>query len=181
MRLAAIESLKYKTSLEALNRLKALNDKDSEGNYLETDKHVRQLARSAVVKIESRLQFYATIETIFFGLSLGAVLVLAAIGLAITFGVMGVINMAHGELMMLGAYTTYVMQQIMPDNLGLSLLFAVPAAFMVSGIVGIGIERGIIRFLYGRPLETLLATFGVIDFQKINFRTNKNDRGETGL
>ena len=161
VRLAAIESLKYKTSLEALSRLKALNDKDSAGNYIEADRQVRKLARSAVVKIESRLQFYATIETIFFGLSLGAVLVLAAIGLAITFGVMGVINMAHGELMMLGAYTTYVMQQILPDNLALSLLLAVPAAFMVSGIVGIGIERGIIRFLYGRPLETLLATFGV--------------------
>ena len=86
---------------------------------------------------------------------------LAAIGLAITFGVMGVINMAHGELMMLGAYTTYLVQQLMPAHLGASLLVAVPAAFLVAGAFGIAIERGIIRHLYGRPLETLLATFGL--------------------
>ncbi|MGH8557060.1 MAG: urea ABC transporter permease subunit UrtB, partial [Methylococcales bacterium] len=83
------------------------------------------------------------------------------IGLAITFGVMGVINMAHGELMMLGAYTTYVVQLLMPNYLDWSLLAAVPAAFCVSALFGILIERGIIRFLYGRPLETLLATFGL--------------------
>ncbi|OQK15532.1 hypothetical protein AU255_14995 [Methyloprofundus sedimenti] len=171
LRLAAIESLKYKTSLEALNRLKALDAQDAEGNYIEPDKEVRKLARSAVAKIESRLQLYATAETLFFGLSLGAVLVLAAIGLAITFGVMGVINMAHGELMMLGAYTTYVMQQIMPNDLGLALLLSVPASFMVSGIIGIGIERGIIRYLYGRPLETLLATFGVSLFLQQTVRS----------
>lgn len=161
LRLTAIESLKHKTSRKAYNRLKGLMAKDSEGHYLETDTEIRKQAKSALVKIESRLQLYSTLETIFFGLSLGAVLVLAAIGLAITFGVMGVINMAHGELMMLGAYTTYVMQQIMPNHLALSLFLSVPAAFMVAGLVGIGIERGIIRFLYGRPLETLLATFGV--------------------
>ena len=74
---------------------------------------------------------------------------------------MGVINMAHGELMMLGAYTTYVLQQLMPHYLGAALLLAIPTAFVVSALVGIAIERGIIRFLYGRPLETLLATFGV--------------------
>jgi urea transport system permease protein len=89
------------------------------------------------------------------------VLVLVAIGLAITFGVMGVINMAHGELMMLGAYTTYVVQTLMPSHIGASVLIAIPAAFVVSGVAGIVIERTIIRFLYGRPLETLLATFGV--------------------
>jgi urea transport system permease protein len=89
------------------------------------------------------------------------VLLLAAIGLAITFGVMGVINMAHGELIMLGAYTTYVIQQLMPNHIGISVLIAIPAAFIVAGLVGIAIERGVIRFLYGRPLETLLATFGI--------------------
>jgi len=94
-------------------------------------------------------------------LSLGSVLVLAAIGLAITFGVMGVINMAHGELIMLGAYTTYIMQMLMPAYPGVALILSIPAAFVVSGLVGIGIERGVIRFLYGRPLETLLATFGI--------------------
>jgi len=89
------------------------------------------------------------------------VLVLVAIGLAITFGVMGVINMAHGELMMLGAYTTYVVQTLMPNHIGWSIAVAIPAAFLVSGLTGVLIERSIIRFLYGRPLETLLATFGV--------------------
>ena len=88
-------------------------------------------------------------------------LVLVAIGLAITFGVMGVINMAHGELMMLGAYTTYVVQTLMPGHIESSVLVAIPAAFLVAGLTGVLIERTIIRFLYGRPLETLLATFGV--------------------
>ena len=112
-------------------------------------------------KIESRARFYSLLETVFFGLSLGSVLLLAAIGLAITFGVMGVINMAHGEMIMLGAYTTYVIQLAFPSIIEYSLLIAVPAAFVVSGSVGIIIERGVIRFLKGRPLETLLATFGI--------------------
>ncbi len=171
IRLAAIESLKQKTSLEAMNRLRALTEKNSQGEFLEADKDIRKMAKSALVKMESRLHMYEVAETVFFGLSLGAVLVLAAIGLTITFGVMGVINMAHGELMMLGAYTTYVMQQIIPNNLALALLLSVPAAFMVSGMVGIGIERGIIRFLYGRPLETLLATFGVSLFLQQTVRS----------
>ncbi|WP_305845685.1 urea ABC transporter permease subunit UrtB [Photobacterium kishitanii] len=106
-------------------------------------------------------RIYAGIETVFFGLSLGSVLALAGIGLAITFGVMGVINMAHGELIMLGAYTTYVLQQLMPDHLAAALILSIPATFIVSGCVGIMIEQGVIRHLYGRPLETLLATFGI--------------------
>ena len=121
----------------------------------------RNAADRALKKIDLRTERYETADTIFFGLSLGSVLLLAAIGLAITFGVMGVINMAHGELIMLGAYTTFVVQQIFPDGHEWSLLVALPAAFLVSAIVGIVIERGVIRFLYGRPLETLLATFGV--------------------
>lgn len=112
-------------------------------------------------KIESKRSFYSVVENVFFGLSLGSVLLLAAIGLAITFGVMGVINMAHGELIMLGAYTTYVIQLAFPELIEYSLLIALPAAFIVSGSVGILIERGVIRFLKGRPLETLLATFGI--------------------
>lgn len=111
--------------------------------------------------IESQASFYGFIENVFFGLSLGSVLLLAAIGLAITFGVMGVINMAHGEMIMLGAYTTYVIQLAFPSIIEYSLLIAVPTAFLVSGLVGILIERGVIRFLKGRPLETLLATFGI--------------------
>lgn len=161
IRLKGIETLKQKTSLKAVNRLQAIIDKNNEGQFIEPDAEIRKQANSALVKIQARLQVYAVAETVFFGLSLGAVLVLAAIGLAITFGVMGVINMAHGEMMMLGAYTTYVMQLILPHHIGWSLILSIPAAFMVSGIVGIGIERGIIRHLYGRPLETLLATFGV--------------------
>ena len=161
VRIKAIEALKEQNNLDVVNRLNVMVEKDEGGNYLETDVEVRNIAKAALIKINSRLQMYSTIETVFFGLSLGAVLVLAAIGLAITFGVMGVINMAHGELMMLGAYTTYVMQQLMPNHLGISVLLSIPAAFMISALVGIAIERGIIRFLYGRPLETLLATFGV--------------------
>ena len=121
----------------------------------------RNAAERALKKIDLRTERYETADTLFFGLSLGSVLLLAAIGLAITFGVMGVINMAHGELIMLGAYTTFVVQQIFPDGHEWSLLVALPAAFLVSALVGIVIERGVIRFLYGRPLETLLATFGV--------------------
>jgi urea transport system permease protein len=127
----------------------------------EKDEKVRQAAASAVATIDRWRTFYSAIQTLFFGLSLGSVLVLIAIGLAITFGVMGVINMAHGELMMLGAYTTYVVQTAMPGHIGISILVAIPAAFIVSGLMGVVLERTIIRFLYGRPLETLLATFGV--------------------
>jgi len=120
-----------------------------------------QALEKAIARIEARIETFQTADTVFFGLSLGSVLLLAAIGLAITFGVMGVINMAHGELIMLGAYTTYVVQQLLPSSHEWSLLIAVPAAFLVSAFVGVLIERFVIRFLYGRPLETLLATFGV--------------------
>jgi urea transport system permease protein len=125
------------------------------------DPDVQAKAEGVLNSIQSKVELYGYVQTLFFGLSLGSVLLLAAIGLAITFGVMGVINLAHGELIMLGAYTTYVVQQTFPNSIDLSLLIAVPAAFIVSGLFGIAIERGIIRFLYGRPLETLLATFGI--------------------
>jgi urea transport system permease protein len=161
VRIKAIESIQSQVGPDVVNRLNALLEKSDAGEYAEPDSDVRHTAEAALYKIQSKLQFYHAVETVFFGLSLGAVLVLAAIGLAITFGVMGVINMAHGELMMLGAYTTYVVQQLMPNHIGASLFVAIPAAFLISALVGIAIERGIIRFLYGRPLETLLATFGV--------------------
>jgi urea transport system permease protein len=121
----------------------------------------REAAQLAMVNQEKAVDRFRTLETIFFGLSLGSVLVLAAIGLAITFGVMGVINMAHGELIMLGAYCAYGMQLLMPDSLGTALLLSIPVAFLFTGTVGVVIERTVIRFLYGRPLETLLATFGI--------------------
>ncbi len=127
----------------------------------ETDKALKAALTKSIDSIKQKRSIYEFVENLFFGLSLGSVLLLAAIGLAITFGVMGVINMAHGEMIMLGAYTTYVIQQMFPQWIDYSLFIAIPAAFIVSGTVGILIERGVIRFLKGRPLETLLATFGI--------------------
>jgi len=160
-RMDAITVLSGSLSQDARNKLAALVDKNAEGNFVETDEQVRKAAQAAIEHIDQWRSFYSAIQTLFFGLSLGSVLVLVAIGLAITFGVMGVINMAHGELMMIGAYTTYVVQIAMPGHSGTSILISIPAAFIVAGVTGIFIERTIIRFLYGRPLETLLATFGV--------------------
>jgi urea transport system permease protein len=160
-RLDAIAVLGERLRPEVLSRLSVLLEQAEDGTFLEQDVIVREAAAAAVSDIESSRSFYAAIETLFFGLSLGSVLVLVSIGLAITFGVMGVINMAHGELMMLGAYTAYVMQLVMPGHIGASVLVAIPAAFIVAGLAGVLIERTIIRFLYGRPLETLLATFGL--------------------
>nr|WP_277608454.1 urea ABC transporter permease subunit UrtB [Microbulbifer elongatus] len=155
-RLAAIEVMQGRLETPVRNQLQRLVSSESE-----QDAAVVAAAQKALDKISGRMEFYGQLEQLFFGLSLGSVLLLAAIGLAITFGVMGVINMAHGEMIMLGAYTTYVIQQLMPNAIGYSLLVAVPAAFLVSGSVGVLIERGVIRHLQGRPLETLLATFGI--------------------
>ncbi len=119
---------------------------------------------AAVAAIDRRLAIRRAVETLFQGLSLGSVLLLAALGLAITFGVMGVINMAHGEFVMLGAYTTYMVQETLraiPAFAPWSLPLSVPAAFLVAALAGAALERGLIRHLYGRPLETLLMTFGV--------------------
>src|SRR6185295_1428174 len=160
VRLNAIQTLTVSTSQDVRNKLAGLLEQ-TDGKFTESDDRVRKAAGDAMLIIDRWRTFYSGIETLFFGLSLGSVLVLIAIGLAITFGVMGVINMAHGELMMLGAYTTYVVQTIMPGHIAISILVAIPAAFIVSALTGIVIERTIIRFLYGRPLETLLATFGV--------------------
>ncbi len=159
--LAAISTLRQSLRPEVRNKLESLLEQSSDGSFVESDERVRKAAASAVNSINRWRTAYSGIQTLFFGFSLGCVLVLVAIGLAITFGVMGVINMAHGELMMLGAYTTYVVQLAMPGHIGASILVAVPAAFLVAGLTGILIERTVIRFLYGRPLETLLATFGV--------------------
>jgi len=160
-RLEAIAMLSQSLSQDVRNRLALLLAKSPDGSFAESDEQVRRAAAAAVQTIDHWRTFYADIGTLFFGLSMGSVLVLIAIGLAITFGVMGVINMAHGELMMLGAYTTYAVQTAMPGHIGISVLAAIPAAFIVAGLTGVLMERTIIRFLYGRPLETLLATFGV--------------------
>jgi len=154
IRLAAIDELSGSLEQEARNALRGIAENDA-------DAELRAAAAEAIESIQGRISFYRFVENLFFGLSLGSVLLLAAIGLAITFGVMGVINMAHGELIMIGAYTTWGVQVLFPDLIEWSLLIAVPAAFLITALVGIAIERGVIRFLYGRPLETLLATFGL--------------------
>jgi urea transport system permease protein len=121
--------------------------------------------RQHIDAINRSLQLWGIGQNVWYGISLGSVLLLAAIGLAITFGVMGVINMAHGEMVMLGAYSTYVVQNLIdsyaPGLSDYSLIAAVPVAFLFTGLVGVAIERGLIRWLYGRPLETLLATWGL--------------------
>jgi len=126
---------------------------------------IAKAVTGAISSIQSTLAVWSAVQNAWYGLSLGSVLLLAAIGLAITFGVMGVINMAHGEMVMIGAYTTFVVQEVIrtrsPDLFDYSLLIAVPLAFLVAGGIGVLIERTIIRFLYGRPLETLLATWGL--------------------
>lgn len=160
IRLLAIEALDASLYPEVRIELnKFISNFDSESKQLRSDE--LKLAEKTLTNIETLMSYNGYAENLYFGLSLGAVLLLAAIGLAITFGVMGVINMAHGEMIMLGAYTTYVVQMLMPESIGASLLVSIPAAFLVSGLVGILIERSVIRHLYGRPLETLLATFGI--------------------
>ncbi|MDH7797639.1 MULTISPECIES: urea ABC transporter permease subunit UrtB [unclassified Beijerinckia] len=153
----SITLLKARGDISAIATLRSLPDKATPD--------VRQMAGDAIASIERRLKMLSYVQNVWYGLSLGSVLLLAAIGLAITFGVMGVINMAHGEMVMIGAYTTFVVQDLIrtraPHLFDWSLPIALPLAFVVAGLIGIVIERGIIRFLYGRPLETLLATWGV--------------------
>lgn len=155
--------------LEAVATIKARGDQEALAllSDIGTDQpaSVTKAAASAISSIQSSLAVWSTVQNAWYGLSLGSVLLLAAIGLAITFGVMGVINMAHGEMVMIGAYTTFVVQEVIrtryPALFDYSLLIAVPLAFLVAGTIGVLIERSIIRFLYGRPLETLLATWGL--------------------
>ena len=131
----------------------------------ETDADVRVALQAALAKVEASLEWGNRLGAIFSGISLGSILLLVALGLAITYGLMGVINMAHGELMMIGAYATYVVQGLfqkyLPGAFDWYLLAAVPVAFMASALMGAVLERSVIRFLYGRPLETLLATWGI--------------------
>jgi urea transport system permease protein len=136
-----------------------------EGKATEADPEIKKAASAALGVIESRLMLISFIGNLFYGLSLGSVLLLCALGLAITFGLLRVINMAHGELLMIGAYSTYAVQKFFaayfPAQQDLYLLFAVPVAFIVTAAIGMALERSVIRFLYGRPLETLLATWGI--------------------
>jgi urea transport system permease protein len=155
-RIAAVKEMAGRADLSARNLLASLHGQKPP---------VAAAIVDAIHGIDRRLRLWGLVENVYYGISLGAVLLLAAAGLAITFGVMGVINMAHGEMVMIGAYTTFVVQQLVmaatPELSGFSLLLAVPAAFLVAGGLGVVIERCLIRFLYGRPLETLLATWGL--------------------
>ena len=132
---------------------------------VETEPEVKGALMSAIGQIESRLAWGERLGVVFTGISLGSILLLVALGLAITYGLMGVINMAHGELMMIGAYATYVVQNLFrahaPDAFDYYLWLAVPASFLASAAVGAVLERTVLRWLYGRPLETLLATWGI--------------------
>ena len=156
-KIAAVAVVQQRGDQDALGLLQSI----STG----TSAPVAKAAAGAIAAIQNRLAIWNTVQNAWYGISLGSVLLLAAIGLAITFGVMGVINMAHGEMVMIGAYVTYVVQETIrtsyPALFDYSLAMAIPLAFIVAGFVGILIERCIIRFLYGRPLETLLATWGL--------------------
>lgn len=131
----------------------------------EEDADVKVALQAALAKVDASLEWGNRLGAIFSGISLGSILLLVALGLAITYGLMGVINMAHGELMMIGAYATYVVQGLFqkyfPGAFDWYLLAAVPVAFLASALMGAALERSVIRFLYGRPLETLLATWGI--------------------
>ena len=157
-RLAAVDIIRQRGDQDALGLLSSLP--------VGAPPAVTKAAASAIAAIQNRLVLWNTVQNAWYGISLGSVLLLAAIGLAITFGVMGVINMAHGEMVMLGAYVTFVVQELIRNlRSGAVRLFAghraAAVAFVFSAVVGILIERTIIRFLYGRPLETLLATWGL--------------------
>jgi urea transport system permease protein len=122
---------------------------------------VTTAARETLDGIETRVGFYRFVDLSLDGISLASIYFLAAIGLAITFGVMGVINMAHGEFIMIGAYTGYVVQTLIPNDTASLAIVALPLAFVVTFMAGVAMERLVIRWLYHRPLETLLATFGI--------------------
>jgi urea transport system permease protein len=156
-RIAAVDAVAARPAREAMATLGPLR--------AAPEPELAAAAAERFEAIERRQALWGHAQTVWFGLSLGSVLLLAAVGLAITFGVMGVINLAHGELIMIGAYTTFVVQQTIrtayPELFDVSLLIAAPLAFLAAGAVGVAIERGVVRNLYGRPLETLLATWGV--------------------
>jgi urea transport system permease protein len=165
----AIADAKEVDKLEAIGILRERSDLDSRAilSALPPNQStsVQRATADAIKAIDDWLAVWNVAQNLWYGISLGSVLLLAAIGLAITFGVMGVINMAHGEMVMLGAYTTFVVQELIrakaPWLFDYSLAIAIPLAFLVAALVGIAIERGVIQFLYGRPLETLLATWGI--------------------
>ncbi len=164
-RLMAVHALAQSTNAKLKPLLQTMLEKSPDGDFFEPDARVRSEVVTTLKALEHHLALTEFVGNLLYGISLGSVLLLAALGLAITFGLMGIINMAHGELLMIGAYTTYVVQTLfrtyLPDALDAYLIVALPAAFIVAAAVGIALERTVIRWLYGRPLETLLATWGI--------------------
>jgi urea transport system permease protein len=163
-RLAAVRALADSNNPSTKTLLLGVLEKKGDSNA-EPDAEVRAQAEKSLRAVENKLSTGELIGRVFSGVSLGSILLLAALGLAITYGLMGVINMAHGELIMVGAYATYIVQNLFrtyaPAAFDAYLLCAVPVAFAVAALVGMALERSVIRFLYGRPLETLLATWGI--------------------
>jgi urea transport system permease protein len=165
VRLDAVKVLGQSKQQRTKTLLLPLLEKDASGQFSEPDEKVRNEAAFAVKSIDRRLVLGEYSARLFTGVSLGSILLLAALGLAITYGLLGVINMAHGEMIMIGAYATYVTQQVIracaPGLLEWYPIMAIPVAFAAAGLVGMALERSVIRWLYGRPLETLLATWGI--------------------
>jgi urea transport system permease protein len=165
VRMAAVKVLGESSVQRTKTLLYPLLEKDANGQFLEPDEKVRDEAQFAITMIDRRLALGDYAGRLFSGISLGSILLLAALGLAITYGLLGVINMAHGEMIMIGAYATFVTQQMVksyaPEWFDWYPLFALPVAFLSAALVGMLLERTVIRWLYGRPLETLLATWGI--------------------
>jgi urea transport system permease protein len=164
-RLHALALIKETGSVLLKGKVEGMTRQEADGSFVEKDDKVRAEAASVLAGLERRVFLISSVANLFYGLSLGSVLLLAALGLAITFGILRVINMAHGEMLMIGAYSTFAVQNLFkawaPGAIDWYLLLAIPVAFIVSAAVGAVLERTVIRFLYGRPLETLLATWGI--------------------
>ena len=164
-RLEAAQLVAARHDLDMYELLRPIVAKKSDGSFNETDERVRAAAQAGIQELDSIQRCGEIAGTLFAGLSLGSVLLLAALGLAITYGLIGVINMAHGEFLMIGAYATYVVQNLVqhyaPAAFNWYPLLAVPVSFAAAALVGIVLERLVLKHLYGRPLETLLTTFGV--------------------
>jgi urea transport system permease protein len=164
-RLEAVQLVAARHDLDMNELLRPLVARKPDGTFVESDDRVRAAAQAGIDELDAIQRRSQIAGTLFAGLSLGSVLLLAALGLAITYGLIGVINMAHGEFLMIGAYATYVVQNLFqhyaPGAFNWYPLLAVPASFAAAGLVGIVLERLVLKHLYGRPLETLLTTFGV--------------------
>jgi urea transport system permease protein len=165
VRLRAVQALAASDSPQVRQTLATMITPQRDGSFPEADAAVRAAAQASLAEIGARVRKYELAASLFSGVSLGSVLLLAALGLAITYGLMGIINMAHGEFLMIGAYATYAVQNLFrsaaPGLFDWYVLAAIPVAFLAAAAVGMLLERGVLRWLYGRPLETLLTTWGV--------------------